>query len=118
MLQEKSFFFFYFNVISGAGPGVPHNYTEKSVLYYKRKQCIYFTKFSIFSSFAVLLDPHMVNFASHIIISESHFIQGVLPNGQIFDTSMKDSQRPFRFQLGSGNVIKGWERGIQGMCPG
>lgn len=48
----------------------------------------------------------------------SYFIQGVLPDGQVFDTSMKDSQRPFRFQLGSGNVIKGWERGIQGMCPG
>jgi len=41
---------------------------------------------------------------------------GFLQDGTIFDTS---SQRgPFSFTLGAGQVIPGWERGLQGMCVG
>jgi peptidylprolyl isomerase len=37
--------------------------------------------------------------------------------GQEFDTSWGDPQ-PFQFQLGSGQVIKGWDQGIVGMKVG
>lgn len=37
--------------------------------------------------------------------------------GKQFDSS-RDSGRPFRFVIGQGKVIKGWEEGVQGMQPG
>lgn len=37
--------------------------------------------------------------------------------GKEFDSSRKNG-RPFRFVIGSGGVIKGWEEGVQGMQPG
>ena len=42
----------------------------------------------------------------------------MLTDGHIFDTSMRENRPPFKFQMGSGMVIKGWERGLHGMCPG
>ncbi|KAK9493487.1 hypothetical protein V1508DRAFT_415647 [Lipomyces doorenjongii] len=42
---------------------------------------------------------------------------GYLQDGTVFDSSIgKDS--PFRFTLGRGQVIAGWDRGILGMCLG
>lgn len=38
-------------------------------------------------------------------------------NGTEFDSSW-DSGQPFQFQLGAGNVIKGWDQGIVGMKVG
>ena len=37
--------------------------------------------------------------------------------GKQFDSS-RQSGKPFRFTIGAGGVIKGWEEGVQGMQPG
>jgi FKBP-type peptidyl-prolyl cis-trans isomerase len=42
---------------------------------------------------------------------------GTLKDGTKFDSSV-DRKEPFTFTLGSGQVIKGWEQGIQGMKVG
>ena len=42
---------------------------------------------------------------------------GWLTNGTKFDSS-KDRGDPFVFDLGEGNVIKGWDEGVQGMKVG
>lgn len=42
---------------------------------------------------------------------------GTLTDGTKFDSS-HDRDEPFSFSLGSGQVIKGWEKGIQGMKVG
>jgi len=45
-----------------------------------------------------------------------HYV-GQLPNGQVFDSS-RDSNSPFTFTLGAGQVIRGWDEGLQGMRAG
>lgn len=42
---------------------------------------------------------------------------GTLQDGTKFDSSV-DRNQPFSFQLGVGQVIKGWDQGLVGMCPG
>lgn len=42
---------------------------------------------------------------------------GTLTNGKKFDSSY-DRNQPFDFQLGAGQVIKGWDEGIVGMKVG
>lgn len=42
---------------------------------------------------------------------------GWLENGQKFDSS-KDRNDPFRFKLGGGQVIRGWDEGVAGMKIG
>lgn len=41
---------------------------------------------------------------------------GWLDNGEIFDSSR--GRKPFSFPLGAGRVIKGWDRGVEGMQVG
>lgn len=43
---------------------------------------------------------------------------GKLQNGQIFDQSSNHGDGTFTFTLGAGQVIPGWEQGIQGMKVG
>ncbi|MBE0510866.1 MAG: FKBP-type peptidyl-prolyl cis-trans isomerase [Chromatiales bacterium] len=42
---------------------------------------------------------------------------GWLENGNKFDSS-KDRNDPFRFRLGGGQVIRGWDEGVAGMKIG
>lgn len=42
---------------------------------------------------------------------------GWLTNGTKFDSS-KDQGQPFSFQVGAGEVIKGWDQGVTGMKVG
>jgi FKBP-type peptidyl-prolyl cis-trans isomerase len=42
---------------------------------------------------------------------------GWLTDGTKFDSSL-DRGKPFQFQLGAGNVIQGWDRGVAGMKVG
>jgi FKBP-type peptidyl-prolyl cis-trans isomerase len=42
---------------------------------------------------------------------------GWLTNGSKFDSS-KDRSEPFEFALGRGQVIKGWDQGVEGMKVG
>ncbi|KAJ7298631.1 hypothetical protein O6H91_11G087100 [Diphasiastrum complanatum] len=43
--------------------------------------------------------------------------RGSLTSGSVFDASY-DRGEPFEFLLGSGQVIKGWDQGLLGMCVG
>lgn len=41
---------------------------------------------------------------------------GALTDGKVFDTSL--GKQPFSFQVGTGQVIKGWDEGLLGMKVG
>lgn len=42
---------------------------------------------------------------------------GKLTNGKVFDSSVQRNA-PFKFKIGVGQVIKGWDEGVMGMCVG
>lgn len=43
---------------------------------------------------------------------------GWLDNGEVFDSSKKPGREPFEFTVGTGQVIAGWDEGLQGMKVG
>ncbi|XP_065651843.1 FK506-binding protein 2 isoform X3 [Hydra vulgaris] len=43
---------------------------------------------------------------------------GLLKDGRVFDASVLNGRGPASFQIGSGHVVKGWEKGMIGMCIG
>eukprot|EP00252_Welwitschia_mirabilis_P003083 TRINITY_DN13157_c0_g1_i2.p1 TRINITY_DN13157_c0_g1~~TRINITY_DN13157_c0_g1_i2.p1 ORF type:complete len:132 (-),score=25.54 TRINITY_DN13157_c0_g1_i2:504-899(-) len=44
-------------------------------------------------------------------------VKGYLTDGTVFDSSYERGE-PIEFQLGSGQVIKGWDQGLLGTCVG
>lgn len=45
------------------------------------------------------------------------FTAGKLTNGKKFDSS-KDRGKPFKFKIGKGEVIRGWDEGVAQMSVG
>ena len=48
---------------------------------------------------------------------EVHYTGWLQSNGKKFDSSL-DKGKPFKFELGHGEVIKGWDQGVKGMKEG
>ena len=42
--------------------------------------------------------------------------KGFLADGKVFDSN--EAGEPISFPLGAGQVIRGWDRGLGGACPG
>lgn len=45
------------------------------------------------------------------VVKRDIFVTGMLQNGKKFDSS-RDRNKAFRFCIGRGEVIKGWEEGL------
>ena len=50
-------------------------------------------------------------------IATVHY-KGKLQDGEVFDSSQRIGKEPFRFTLGVGQVIDGWDQGVIGMKVG
>ncbi|AEN08532.1 MULTISPECIES: FKBP-type peptidyl-prolyl cis-trans isomerase [unclassified Streptomyces] len=50
-------------------------------------------------------------------VVQVHYVGVTLASGKEFDSSW-ERDRPFKFAVGGGKVIKGWDRGVRGMRVG
>jgi len=62
----------------------------------------------------LVIGPGAVAMAGQNITAHYH---GTLTNGNVFDSSVTRGD-PFKFKLGVGQVIAGWDEGIAGMKVG
>lgn len=46
-----------------------------------------------------------------------HYIGSLMDTGKVFDSSYNRGE-PIAFQLGVGQVIEGWDKGLLGVCKG
>jgi FK506-binding protein 14 len=65
----------------------------------------------------VLYVPDVCNTKSKNGDTLTMHYKGTLQDGTTFDSSY-DRDQPFTFQLGVGQVIKGWDQGLKDMCVG
>ncbi|GFG34616.1 hypothetical protein Cfor_01944 [Coptotermes formosanus] len=65
----------------------------------------------------VLYAPEVCNTKSKNGDMLTMHYKGTLQDGTTFDSSY-DRDQPFTFQLGVGQVIKGWDQGLRDMCVG
>ncbi|KAL0286383.1 UNVERIFIED_CONTAM: Peptidyl-prolyl cis-trans isomerase FKBP15-2 [Sesamum angustifolium] len=63
------------------------------------------------------ISPQTCEVQAHKGDSVKVHYRGKLTDGTVFDSSF-DRGIPFEFKLGSGQVIKGWDQGLLGMCLG
>ncbi|MCB9678720.1 MAG: FKBP-type peptidyl-prolyl cis-trans isomerase [Alphaproteobacteria bacterium] len=67
------------------------------------------------------LEVEVINEGTGPVAAKGHRVKvhytGWLTNGQKFDSSL-DRGQPFQFELGRGQVIKGWDQGVAGMRVG
>lgn len=74
---------------------------------------IYIIRF-LLSSFVLLTEYFKKNLTEILTIK---YLIGTLDNGKKFDSS-RDRGVPFKFKIGKGEVIKGWDQGVAKMCVG
>ncbi|PPS18606.1 hypothetical protein GOBAR_AA01993 [Gossypium barbadense] len=58
-----------------------------------------------------------IDLDSFVGVLYCHKWMGKLTDGTVFDSSFERGD-PIEFELGSGQVIKGWDQGLLGMCVG
>merc|ERR1712226_38080 len=63
------------------------------------------------------IDPDKCKIKSRKGDSLQMHYTGKLESGEEFDSSIPRGE-PFKFTLGAGQVIKGWDQGLLGMCEG
>ncbi|KAF7119736.1 hypothetical protein RHSIM_Rhsim13G0050600 [Rhododendron simsii] len=65
----------------------------------------------------VKFKPKSCNIQAHKGDTIKVHYRGKLIDGTVFDSSFERGD-PIQFELGSGQVIKGWDQGLLGMCVG
>ncbi|KAI8523303.1 hypothetical protein RHMOL_Rhmol13G0062900 [Rhododendron molle] len=65
----------------------------------------------------VKFKPESCNIQAHKGDTIKVHYRGKLIDGTVFDSSFERGD-PIEFELGSGQVIKGWDQGLLGMCVG